>query len=439
MSQIDVRSLLELLESPLQGSREAALSTVTSLKELTRDANIAQPLYTPYGLSCLLRYGFPEAQEYDTTALEAQRCLANALLQSNNCVELLMKDEVGGLARMLQVALQVQATAASDFLLGRILFLLCTKSANGFVSQAGQNSIESLQKILEGLQYRHFEKYCPGDATQGAATVELLKLLYSLTVFAPDIVKHMAKLTRVVLALLDQASHEGQIDVLHHAISLLTNLEIAPEELGSCFPILPNLLLSRLEATLEELKDGQRGGRSLKADEKAAPLLSLLSKIAACGHKETRNLLRDRLLVQDAERHVPLGRGQSLASRLLHTTTTSGSLTARECISALLYELSDSDPQQFVLNVGYGYASGFLTAHGLPTPRLEQGQVNPITGQKTADEEADYASLEDMTDEEKEREAERLFVLFDRLKKTGIVDVKDPIREAVESGRFEEM
>ena len=90
-------------------------------------------------------------------------------------------------------------------------------------------------------------------------------------------------------------------------------------------------------------------------------------------------------------------------------------------------------------NVGFGYASGFLTAHGLPTPRLEQGRVNPITGQYTADEEANHASLEEMTDEEKEREAERLFVLFDRLKKTGVIDVKDPIKEAVDSGRFEEM
>lgn len=41
-----------------------------------------------------------------------------------------------------------------------------------------------------------------------------------------------------------------------------------------------------------------------------------------------------------------------------------------------------------------------------------------------------------MTDEEKEREAERLFVLFDRLEKNGVLKVRNPIRDAVERGEF---
>lgn len=44
-----------------------------------------------------------------------------------------------------------------------------------------------------------------------------------------------------------------------------------------------------------------------------------------------------------------------------------------------------------------------------------------------------------MTEEEKEREAERLFVLFERLKQTGVVDVKNPVEVAQQSGRFEEV
>ena len=50
-----------------------------------------------------------------------------------------------------------------------------------------------------------------------------------------------------------------------------------------------------------------------------------------------------------------------------------------------------------------------------------------------------------MTDEEKEREAERLFVLFERMEKNPAVSIgtggeggkmKNPVREAVESGRY---
>jgi hypothetical protein len=42
-----------------------------------------------------------------------------------------------------------------------------------------------------------------------------------------------------------------------------------------------------------------------------------------------------------------------------------------------------------------------------------------------------------MTAEAKEREAERLFVLFERLRATGVVDVQNPVRQAVEEGTFE--
>jgi hypothetical protein len=46
--------------------------------------------------------------------------------------------------------------------------------------------------------------------------------------------------------------------------------------------------------------------------------------------------------------------------------------------------------------------------------------------------------IAEMTDEEKEREAERLFVLFERMRSVG-VGVENPVRTAQQSGRFEEL
>ena len=46
------------------------------------------------------------------------------------------------------------------------------------------------------------------------------------------------------------------------------------------------------------------------------------------------------------------------------------------------------------------------------------------------------AGTTDMTDEEKEREAERLFVLFDRLERTGM-GVQNPFRKAIEEGKIQ--
>ena len=76
---------------------------------------------------------------------------------------------------------------------------------------------------------------------------------------------------------------------------------------------------------------------------------------------------------------------------------------------------------KFVENVGYGFASGFLFQNNIPVPQNAVGAdgagpsgrpVNPITGQFLDQESG--PDLPEMTDEEKEREAERLFVLFER-------------------------
>lgn len=62
--------------------------------------------------------------------------------------------------------------------------------------------------------------------------------------------------------------------------------------------------------------------------------------------------------------------------------------------------------------------------------------INPITG---AVEEPLSVDEPKMSEEEKEREAERLFVLFDRMNKNPAIQVQNPITEAKQSGRFEEI
>lgn len=41
-----------------------------------------------------------------------------------------------------------------------------------------------------------------------------------------------------------------------------------------------------------------------------------------------------------------------------------------------------------------------------------------------------------MTDEEKEREAEKLFVLFDRMNRNGAMSVVNPVKQAQENGQL---
>jgi hypothetical protein len=142
------------------------------------------------------------------------------------------------------------------------------------------------------------------------------------------------------------------------------------------------------------------------------------------------------LLPSNEERAQPLGRAETLAAYLLRLSTSPVAPNLRESISSLMFELSDKDATSFVRNVGYGFASGFLMTHDLPMPanategwstgesgekmedigekvtNVDGKEINPVTGQRRDMEPVDQGP--EMTDEEKEREAERLFVLFER-------------------------
>lgn len=67
-----------------------------------------------------------------------------------------------------------------------------------------------------------------------------------------------------------------------------------------------------------------------------------------------------------------------------------------------------------------------------PTATADGAPINPITGVVEKP-----APAIEMTDEEKEREAEKLFVLFDRLEKSGAIPKEsNPIRQAIQQGKL---
>lgn len=166
----------------------------------------------------------------------------------------------------------------------------------------------------------------------------------------------------------------------------------------------------------------------------ATPLVTLLRKVFGFAPSHVRPHMQTALLPSNAERSQPLGQSNTLASRLLRLSNSPVAPCLRESVASLLFELSDKDAASFVRNVGYGFAAGFLMTHDLPVPasategwstgsdggdlgekltNVDGKEINPVTGQ-IRDMEPE-AEGEEMTEEEKEREAERLFVLFERL------------------------
>lgn len=61
------------------------------------------------------------------------------------------------------------------------------------------------------------------------------------------------------------------------------------------------------------------------------------------------------------------------------------------------------------------------------------GQFDPTPAELASD------PINALSDSEKEREAEKLFALFDRINRTGVISVKNPMQAAAEEGRFEEI
>lgn len=285
---------------------------------------------------------------------------------------------------------------------------------------------------------------------------ESLKLLFNLNQFYPHHVPDFDGTIAPILEILtdmqpqDRGLQQPTIALINSLLSL--NLP-GPISHGSdrsldytpLFPEEPDAIYLRLISILDS------GIRSSKDDELDAmvPLITLLRRVYELAPASVKPGMRAKLLPSNEERAQPLGRGDSLASRMLRLSTVPTVPRLKEGISSFLFELSDKDAATFVRNVGYGFAAGYLMTHNMPVPERANGdsgesmatvdgqEINPITGQRRDMEPQD--PLPEMTDEEKEREAERLFVLFERLKATGVMNVVNPIEQAVNEGRVEEI
>lgn len=289
-----------------------------------------------------------------------------------------------------------------------------------------------------------------------------MKLLFNLTQFYPQQAPKFTESLPHILKILSRTEIPSPVlqPPITFLINSLLNLDFPPSTPSPLFPASsPQLNTTRL---IQILDLAVRTYKDEDLETLATPLITLLRKLHAHAPPPLATHLRTALLPSNAERAHPLGTSSSLASFLLRLSTSPAAPTIRESVSSLLFELSDADATTFVRNVGYGFASGYLMTHNIPMPShtlnnnnnasdsgaaedlgekvtttVDGQEINPITGQRRDMEPRDEGP--EMTDEEKEREAEKLFVLFERLKATGVVEVVNPVETAVREGRFEEV
>ncbi|BGP00147.1 Proteophosphoglycan ppg4 [Rhodotorula toruloides ATCC 204091] len=188
------------------------------------------------------------------------------------------------------------------------------------------------------------------------------------------------------------------------------------------------------------------GDDAAKVEEILGPVMLLMRQLSMLG--ESQFVFRELLFPPDIDRSVPLDRQPTLTGHLVRLLSSVLLLNTAFGVGEFLYNLFDRSPEKLVRAIGYGSASGFLQNRGelIPPPPGEEQEssadgeqprrpVNPITGAFEPPEDPDYKP---MTEEEKEREAERLYTLFDRMAKTGVISAENPVDKARAAGNLEE-
>ena len=443
MAQNEATALLSLLAKDLKDKNlehSQLEEALVKLKTLGRNADNVSNIYTEEGISTLRSYAFGDFRS--SIAQEALRCIANALLLLPTTRQHSLRC---GLDTKAADALS-NATIEEEFLLSRILFLLTldpeVKMQNLVTAhQLAGNIVKNLARHADQAN----GSVPKGPVTSGTmALMEILKLLFSATSATIDEAAEFAPAVVEILRILERMDIpspplEPPINLL---INALANFDIQADQIEAVdIESTTDKLVSILDRAIDKYS-------AAELDTAAIPLLTVLRSVNEVAPTALRDKMKARLLPSDKERDQPLGKSSSLASRLLRLTTSSGMTKLSESISALMYELSDKDAHQYVKNVGYGYAAGYLMTHKIAIPANANGSqgegdssdafpVNPITGQRLDREPA--VEQPAMTRDEKEREAERLFVLFERLKATGVADIKNPVEVARDAGRFEEL
>ena len=291
------------------------------------------------------------------------------------------------------------------------------------------------------------------------ALAETLKLLFNLNQHYPSHTSIFSEAIKPILDILtdielDPQPLQSPVTQLVNALISL-NLPGEPDSEGHT-SLFPQDIPTRSHLRLVNILDYTT--RMLEEDqlETAVPLVTLIRRVYELAPAPIRTDLQTKELPSNSVRGQPLGKTVSLSSGLLRLSTSPIAPNLREGISSLLFELSSKDATTLVRNVGYGFAAGYLMTHSLPVPegtlnnkgvdvedlgermtKVDGQEINPITGQRRDMEPEDV--LPEMTDEEKEREAEKLFVLFERLKATGVMNVVNPVEKAAREGRFEEL
>jgi hypothetical protein len=446
----EVERLIQVLEEgPAKQRKDGAdlLDVLTQLKVHGRDPKNADAIYCKHGVSLLGEYAFAGAT---SNSREALRCLANALLLAPS-----LRQDFIDLEFVPKAAERLKSEDLDDeFLVSRIVLLLT------YDTNLNQDELLRDFAVAESINRRLLvhARACMRDEETNLFTgmdlmalSETLKLLFNLSARQDNAILFQPAI-QPILSILSGAKLPSRCldPPINFLINTLVNLDFS--NYGSSETIKDKSLSQTDGRTLGDklshiLEHSLGSYTDTELETSLPPLLTVLRKVYDIGSDALQTHMQDTLLPVHEDREVPIGKSNTIPSRLLRLSASAMAPQLREIIPALMFELSDQDPKKFIENIGYGFAAGFLASHNIAMPEsakqtmrpAKNGKhdhaINPITGQRLDKEPEDEGPP--MTTVEKEREAERLFVLFERLNATGVVNVQNPVLRAMNDGKLE--
>ena len=448
-----------------------------ALRILCRESTGLQPLACTDGLSQLLKLAgvlsgsqeqvastadalAREPVERDwRTGVEATKCLCNLTYNINECAGR-MVNELDVVQPLINVLGHSVAPQEALFYLTRLLFLVSGFHRASVTVIREKGGLVCLVSRL--LQCVHVEKQdgkivWVADTSLSVAdrrlAAELVKVLFSLT--APDVkmtedecsaLADFFETVRLLLARPDVLEGEEGDSLRTQLVYILVNL---PEECGPRFAPSTDVpestagvvvfegcdvtAVSTLRDTLERQVKELGGGGSLSA--KGDRLVGYISAMARCARcsRIVRRYLSKNILPTLTEVTQRPEEGSTLKARLVRLMTSAHS-TVSKTTTDFLFVLCKENASRFVKHTGYGNAAGLLMQRGLLGGDItydaaaagyssdsDDGlgpEQDPVTGGPPRP-----PTLDDMTEEEKEAEAEKLVHLFEQLERTGVVKV----------------
>ncbi|BCS21029.1 synembryn [Aspergillus puulaauensis] len=446
-----VTKLLDSLERDLKDkSLNSAQRTQTllQLRQHGTSPDNAGPIYSKRGIEILSKYGV----DGETTDVRhaALRCVANALLLDENMRQLFVDTGRGGkLAEMLKCD-----SSEHEMVISRVLFLSTYETNMSFDDLINNHS---LGENVNYQIFRHSKQFPksgrkPLPPIDELAFIDTLKLVFNVSklfedlapTFSPSIPYIFKIISRIDIPL---KPLDGLLGTLLNCLSTL-DLENKKERSYESNPLFPTFNQNcNVDKLINILDQAVSAYDPLELETKAIPLLHTLVTIHELAPDGPRKYMQWLLLPDDNDRNRPIGQSDTLSSKLLKLSTMPYR-NLKIAISELMFVLSGKDAESLTKNIGYGFAAGLLASRGMDIPKSageafatnSEGldpEVNPITGQRWDKEKEDTGPP--MTQEEKEREAERLFVLFERAKANGILGVENPVTQALQEGRLEEL